>query len=482
MGKEVMSMSDELRGNNLAASAPSTPGPPLRLAWNRMGACGLWTWFAWMFFLSHSIAGSSLPWAASGLYLVLSVFLLSAAIVFGSFEVKPKAHRILGYAMAVAGVLSMAALLLSGFCTDGGGFVVVTLVLGSASLAWGYLSWMGFFSKLDARTAIGYVFGACIIASVVKIILAFLPQVVGCIVCTAFPFLSLFFLSKASSLIPNTKNPVIIYSTAVDFKNLWTMVLCVIIYSFICSVLTSSFRFLLPTGNVFSLLGLGRILEIAICAILIWYVFAKNGTLGFVQLWGIITVLIVATVCLTALGVSPIVGYTLMGVAIDVLVAYYWLAIADITHHSTFNTYFLFGVAWCFYAIPRFVGNLPSLTQFHSHPAFAVVILTVVSLTSAVCLSTRNPYIQRIFSDLDDVYQKPEDYAIIDERCAALGREYHLTDREVEVMQMICKGRTKAYIADSLYVTESTVKGHARRLYVKLGVHSKQELQQMIGL
>ena len=59
-------------------------------------------------------------------------------------------------------------------------------------------------------------------------------------------------------------------------------------------------------------------------------------------------------------------------------------------------------------------------------------------------------------------------------------RDSHLTARELEVMQMLCRGRSKAYIAETLFITENTVKGHARRLYTKLDVHSKKELQQLI--
>ena len=47
-------------------------------------------------------------------------------------------------------------------------------------------------------------------------------------------------------------------------------------------------------------------------------------------------------------------------------------------------------------------------------------------------------------------------------------------------MQMICKGRSKAYIAETLFIAESTVKGHSKHLYAKLGVHSKRELQELV--
>ncbi len=47
-------------------------------------------------------------------------------------------------------------------------------------------------------------------------------------------------------------------------------------------------------------------------------------------------------------------------------------------------------------------------------------------------------------------------------------------------MQLLVKGRTKAYIAETLYLTENTVKGHARHIYTKLDVHSKQELLDLV--
>ena len=86
-----------------------------------------------------------------------------------------------------------------------------------------------------------------------------------------------------------------------------------------------------------------------------------------------------------------------------------------------------------------------------------------------------------IFSDLNASSTPPEDFASIDERCEALASQYGISPRELEIMQMICKGRSKAYIAETLFIAESTVKGHSKHLYAKLGVHSKRELQELVG-
>lgn len=49
------------------------------------------------------------------------------------------------------------------------------------------------------------------------------------------------------------------------------------------------------------------------------------------------------------------------------------------------------------------------------------------------------------------------------------------------VAALICNGRSKRYIAEHLFISENTVKTHARRLCEKLGVHGRQELLDLIG-
>ncbi|WP_418914695.1 response regulator transcription factor [Adlercreutzia sp.] len=62
-------------------------------------------------------------------------------------------------------------------------------------------------------------------------------------------------------------------------------------------------------------------------------------------------------------------------------------------------------------------------------------------------------------------------------QCAdELGTRYGLTAREQDVLLLLARGRSAAYIADDLGLATSTVRGYTKSLYAKLGVHSKQEL------
>ncbi|OUO92495.1 hypothetical protein B5F40_00945 [Gordonibacter sp. An230] len=62
------------------------------------------------------------------------------------------------------------------------------------------------------------------------------------------------------------------------------------------------------------------------------------------------------------------------------------------------------------------------------------------------------------------------------EACRAIGRRCGLTKRETEVLDLLARGRDVAFICEELYLARNTVKGYAKRIYAKLGVHSKQEV------
>ena len=55
-----------------------------------------------------------------------------------------------------------------------------------------------------------------------------------------------------------------------------------------------------------------------------------------------------------------------------------------------------------------------------------------------------------------------------------------LTPRETDVFLLLARGRSVPFIAEALSLSPSTVKGHVRHLYAKLGVSNKQELLDLV--
>lgn len=65
-------------------------------------------------------------------------------------------------------------------------------------------------------------------------------------------------------------------------------------------------------------------------------------------------------------------------------------------------------------------------------------------------------------------------------RCEELGSLYGLSPRELQVLELIGRGRDVGAIAEMLCLSRNTVRSHVSRLYSDLGVHNRQELIDLI--
>lgn len=75
-----------------------------------------------------------------------------------------------------------------------------------------------------------------------------------------------------------------------------------------------------------------------------------------------------------------------------------------------------------------------------------------------------------------------EDDGTITKRCGALGALYGLTLSETRILVQVGRGRSARYIADDMGISFNTVRTHIRHVYEKMGIHSKQELIDLIEL
>ncbi|WP_124061393.1 helix-turn-helix transcriptional regulator [Gordonibacter sp. Marseille-P4307] len=57
---------------------------------------------------------------------------------------------------------------------------------------------------------------------------------------------------------------------------------------------------------------------------------------------------------------------------------------------------------------------------------------------------------------------------------------FDLSQRESEVLVLLGKGRTIEITADKLNISFNTAKTHIRQVYGKLGVHTRQQLLDLI--
>ena len=57
-----------------------------------------------------------------------------------------------------------------------------------------------------------------------------------------------------------------------------------------------------------------------------------------------------------------------------------------------------------------------------------------------------------------------------------MGKQFLLSDREVEVLALYALGWTQKRVAEELYISPNTAHAHIKRIYAKTGLHSRQEI------
>jgi DNA-binding CsgD family transcriptional regulator len=60
--------------------------------------------------------------------------------------------------------------------------------------------------------------------------------------------------------------------------------------------------------------------------------------------------------------------------------------------------------------------------------------------------------------------------------CQQIANEYRLTARENDILLLLAGGRDVPYIAKHFVISKNTVRTHSKSLYVKLGIHNRQDL------
>lgn len=110
--------------------------------------------------------------------------------------------------------------------------------------------------------------------------------------------------------------------------------------------------------------------------------------------------------------------------------------------------------------------------------------MLIVCITFVICalslVSYKPRYPEMGFDTETDEPTQENARGTWNQRCKSIARRYKLSDRQQEILMLIANGRNAKYIEQELTISLSTVQTHIRNIYRKLGIHSRQELIDMI--
>ena len=74
----------------------------------------------------------------------------------------------------------------------------------------------------------------------------------------------------------------------------------------------------------------------------------------------------------------------------------------------------------------------------------------------------------------------PSAESIWDAKIDYIAKHYELTRRQKEIFGYLAKGRDAKFLENHLCISYSTAKSHIYSIYVKLDIHSRQEIIDLI--
>lgn len=125
------------------------------------------------------------------------------------------------------------------------------------------------------------------------------------------------------------------------------------------------------------------------------------------------------------------------------------------------------------------IGYMAAFTNVVGDMSLAFASLALVVLMS-VFVTTIDFDPDHLREEHEDAGHPHADKGRWKTKCAAIAEAHDLSAREIEVFNLLAKGRGTTYIQDKLYISPHTVKSHTYKIYRKLGVNSREELLTLV--
>ena len=235
----------------------------------------------------------------------------------------------------------------------------------------------------------------------------------------------------------------------------------------------------------------------------------KRKRLSFSFLWRIEIMLVAAGMLILSVFPGHFTGLAIatVNIADTLMLGVLWITLQDVARHTTTDVYAVYGFAWASRVLSRDAGRVLIMVLgamgASSYAVTAVIGIVVFALAASMALLLSDGILKMRPLFAEDEAPKPERRArgpkpsapvaslapeapgVLDAKKAPSAQdwfreEFDLSERETEVALLIAQGRSKAYIADALCLSENTVRTHAKNVYAKLDVHSKQELIDLL--
>ncbi len=161
--------------------------------------------------------------------------------------------------------------------------------------------------------------------------------------------------------------------------------------------------------------------------------------------------------------------------------------IGSIVYNYGVNALWLFGIERGVRALAMLLGRAACSTAavpdavLAALVVIAVLVATYLILTEGRVSSDWGVTARPRQADRTEAEERSLRRARLVERCREVGEDRRLSQREEEVLVLLAERKTISQIEHELYIANGTAKAHIRHVYAKLGIHSREELFELVG-
>ncbi len=354
--------------------------------------------------------------------------------------------------------------------------------LGGAIL---FCLWAEVFCQMGTTSMVVYGGGSCVAAFGAYCLISTMTQPYAVIATSVLPALSIVCAWKSFKLVPREEPRAAALSYPIPWK--------IILIMGIAGVMSGTTGTLL--GDVAPLGAAHRIWATALAGALLLYMALRRPNMFDMRLMTRVCLAVV----IVAFALLPF-SSTGMAVAVSFMMklAYVWFTVfviamlANLAYRFDLPSLRLFALAracseggiFVGVSLREFVGRSPIVLDTATLSVAAAVGLLVVGACVLIWRSESAVNADwgaaGISLESGEHVAGPRERLIL--RCEQAAQEYGLTEREAEMLRLIGQGKTRSQIEQELFLSQNTVKTHIRHLYAKMGVHSKEEACELIGI
>ena len=467
--------------------------------WNRLpkasfcflgwGIFGIWSTLMYRF---PPVEFPGFPSYANGSYEAMTAIVLVGIAAVARWRVgfAPLARH--GWAIPLAVTLLFACTCLSFgaavFGLDSGALVVASLGFGGIGTALMMMLTSEFFGFIHPKRTVLYMAMGWLVASPVTPFFRVLPLGYLWLVMCLIPVVIALCLWRAYRTLEGViATPSLVVSGRFSFP--WLPLVPIVL----CAVTKGALMGLVPDG--FDVEGANDAGTVFAALVVLGGLTIRGGDLNLRSLWQLGVATMAGAVALFALSVLMGAGQSVFGFAsvalstlsYDVLFILMAAILANLSYRYGVCALWLFAIEHVAHLFARNTGSLAVDVLLGVGDFSLVMIDGVFVVVAVVSMGAMAALFARFSPDsLWGLSIREGDAAGETERLGFvsddLAERFSLTTREGEILFLCLQGKRPSSIAEELLIEVSTVRTHIKRIYAKLGVHSKDELRILAGL